>query len=78
MVGIGGGHQLSLAWLPPQPATEFRPTNVARVRPSGRDRDAAVSVRTKSEGLPRYLFAGRAASSGSPSLSTVWTWIFEA
>ena len=37
-----------------------------------------LSVRTKSEGLPRYLFAGRAASSGSPSLSTVWTWIFEA
>ena len=25
-----------------------------------------LSVRTKSEGLPRYLFAGRAASSGSP------------
>ena len=37
-----------------------------------------LSVRTKSEGLPRDVFAGRAASSGSPSLSTVWTWILEA
>ena len=39
---------------------------------------AFLSVRTKSEGLSRYLFAGRAASSGSPSLSAVWTWILEA
>jgi len=36
-----------------------------------------VSVRTKSEGLPRDLFAGRAASS-SAAAAVAWTWILEA
>ena len=33
---------------------------------AARSSSSALSVRTKSEGLPRYLFAGRTASSGSP------------
>jgi len=50
-----------------------------RVRPEQCKQDGSewVSVRTKSEGLPRDLFAGRAASS-SAAAAVAWTWILEA
>ena len=47
-------------------------------KPVERNQLPMLSVRTKSEGLPRYLFAGRAASSGSPSVAAACTWILEA